>query len=125
MAAVRGDGDMLSAKVAFHRLILEATGNRLYRGLTELVTTALTLSAAFANRNRRPPDAAGYAALGAALVAGEPERARAAMRAIVAEVLRQVAAHQDGERPAGLERPWSGLAPEPVGERASALALPG
>ncbi len=125
MAAARGEGDMLSAKVAFHRRVLEATGNLLYRGLAELVTTALTLSAAFANRNRRPPDAAGYAALGAALVAGEPERARAAMQAILAEVLRQVAAHQDGERPAGLERPWSGPAPEPVVERPSALALPG
>lgn len=123
LAAARGEGDMLSAKVAFHRLMLEATGNRLYRGLAELVTTALTLSAAFANRNRRPSDAAGYQALGAALVAGEPERARAAMQAILAEGLRQVAAHQDGERPAVLERSRSGPAPTPelAAARASAL----
>lgn len=104
-AAAHGRSDMLSAKVAFHRLVLEATGNPFYGGLAGLVTTALTISATFASRNRRPLAVAGYEPLCAALVAGEPERARAGMRAIIAEVMREIAAHQSGERLPKVEQP--------------------
>lgn len=96
--AARGERDMLSAKVAFHLLVLDTTRNSLYRSLGALVTTGLTVSATFANRCRRPPDTTDYDVLCAALTGGEPERSRAAMRAVIGQVMRAIAAHQSEER---------------------------
>lgn len=87
-AAERGEDDTLDADIAFHVAILQAAGNPFYAQFREMVATALRTSIRFTNRIKgRTANVGDHAAVRDAIVAHDPEAARAAMRALIGDVL--------------------------------------
>jgi DNA-binding FadR family transcriptional regulator len=86
--ADRGADDPLESDIAFHIAILRATENPFYAQFRDVVATALHTSIRFTNRwkGRSASLPAHYAVL-EGIEARDPERARAAMQAIIAEVM--------------------------------------
>ena len=92
-AADRGEEDVLSADIAFHVAILDATHNSFFSQLHELINTALRISIRFTNRIKgRTASVPAHEEVFNAIIAHEPERAAAGMRAIINEVLDLIAA---------------------------------
>jgi DNA-binding FadR family transcriptional regulator len=87
-AAERGEDDALESDIAFHIAVLQACGNPFYRQFRDVVATALRTSIRFTNRfkGRTASLPAHYAVL-AAIQAGDPDGARAAMAAIIDDVV--------------------------------------
>ncbi|WP_369062321.1 FadR/GntR family transcriptional regulator [Caulobacter sp. 73W] len=87
-AADRGLDDTLEADIAFHVAILHASRNPFYAQLRNVVSTALRTSIRFTNRIKgRSANVADHAAVRDAIAARNPDAARAAMRALIGDVL--------------------------------------
>lgn len=87
-AAERGGDDVLESDIAFHIAVLEACGNPFYRQFRDVVATALRTSIRFTNRfHGRTASLPAHHAVLAAIEAGDPGRARAAMAAIIVDVM--------------------------------------
>ena len=86
--AEAGLEDTLAADIAFHVAVLRASRNPFYAQFRDVVVTALHTSIRFTNRIKgRTASVADHGAVRDAIRAGEPERARAAMRTIIGDVL--------------------------------------
>lgn len=87
-AAEQGLDDTLEADIAFHVAILQASKNPFYAQFRGVVGTALRTSIRFTNRVRdRSASLADHAAVCEAILAHDPDAARAAMRALIGDVL--------------------------------------
>jgi len=87
-AAEDGRDDTLDADIAFHVAVLRASGNPFYAQFREMVGTALRTSIRFTNRFRgRTASVPEHEAVKDAIFAGDPEKARQAMRGIIVDVL--------------------------------------
>lgn len=87
-AAERGADDALESDIAFHIAVLEACGNPFYRQFRDVVATALRTSIRFTNRFQgRTASLPAHHAVLAAIEARDPGRARAAMAAIIDDVM--------------------------------------
>jgi DNA-binding FadR family transcriptional regulator len=84
----RGEDDGLDADIAFHLAILRASANPFYAQFQDVVSTALRTSIRFTNRIKgRNASIADHAAVHDAIAARDPDAARAAMRALIGDVL--------------------------------------
>jgi DNA-binding FadR family transcriptional regulator len=88
VAAEAGRDDALESDIAFHIAILEACGNPFYRQFRDVVATALRTSIRFTNRFKgRTASLPAHHAVLAAIEARDSGAARAAMAAIIGEVM--------------------------------------
>jgi DNA-binding FadR family transcriptional regulator len=96
VAAEAGDDDPLEADIAFHIAILHASANPFYMQFRDVVTTALRTSIRFTNRfYGRTASLPQHHAVLQAIESRDPEAARTAMAALIADV---VALIDDAER---------------------------
>jgi DNA-binding FadR family transcriptional regulator len=88
-AAAKGEDDPLASDIAFHVAVLHATGNRFYAQLEDVVNTALRISIRLTNQVKGVPlaDVNLHKKVMDAIEAGDAERARRTMQAIIQEVL--------------------------------------
>lgn len=88
-AAERGEDDPLDSDIAFHVSVLEATGNRFFLQLRQLIETALRFSIRMTNERKgvRLASVADHSKVAEAILAGDPEGAEKAMRAMMEETL--------------------------------------
>ncbi|WP_408591611.1 FadR/GntR family transcriptional regulator [Novosphingobium sp.] len=87
-AAERGEDDVLDADIAFHLSILRASGNPFFAQFRDVVATALRTSIRLTNRIKgRTADLAAHGAVKEAILARDPDTARAAMSAIIGDVM--------------------------------------
>jgi len=87
-AAEREEDDPLPADIAFHVAILRSSGNPFYGQFQDVVATALRTSIRFTNRIKgRSASIRDHAAVYDAIVAGDADGARCAMRGLIADVL--------------------------------------
>lgn len=87
-AADRGADDTLEADIAFHIAILQGSGNPFYAQFRDVVMTALRTSIRFTNRIKgRSASVADHAAVRDAIIAGDADRSRVAMRHLIGDVL--------------------------------------
>lgn len=87
-AAERGEDDTLDADLAFHVAVLRASNNPFFTRLRDIVETALRTSIRFTNRiSGRSASIAEHTAVRDAILAGDAEAARAAMRVLIVNVL--------------------------------------
>lgn len=92
-AAAQGEDDALSADIAFHISILNATKNPFYRELHELVNTALRISIRFTNRIKgRTASIPSHEDVAEAIIARDADKASTAMRLIIVDVLELIRA---------------------------------
>jgi len=97
-AAEAGDDDPLEADIAFHIAILQASANPFYQQFQDVVTTALRTSIRFTNRFKgRTASLPQHLAVLSAIRKRNPNRAKAAMLALIADVMTLIA---DAERKA-------------------------
>lgn len=93
LAAETGDDDALEADIAFHIALLEASANPFYAQFRDVVTTALRTSIRFTNRFKgRNASVPQHFAVLTAIEARDPEAARAAMGALIQDVMALIAA---------------------------------
>ena len=86
--AEKGHDDPLDADIEFHVAILRASGNMFYAQFRDMVATALLNSIRFTNRIvGRSASIADHSAVLEAIRQRKPERARAAMRNLIDDVL--------------------------------------
>ncbi|MBL0923082.1 MAG: FadR family transcriptional regulator [Sphingomonadaceae bacterium] len=91
-AAEHGDDDPLEADIAFHIAILQASANPFYAQFRDVVTTALRTSIRFTNRFKgRTASLPQHKAVLDAIAHRRPEEARAAMAALIADVMALIA----------------------------------
>jgi DNA-binding FadR family transcriptional regulator len=96
-AADRGEGDAVEADIAFHTTLLGASGNRFFANLDQLVNTALRISIRFTNSIKgRSASIPQHEEVLDAVRARDPERASAAMRSLILDVLELVSAAAPG-----------------------------
>lgn len=87
-AAEIGDDDPLEADIAFHIAILHASANPFYMQFRDVVTTALRTSIRFTNRFKgRTASLPQHKAVMIAIEKRNPERAKKAMTALIADVM--------------------------------------
>jgi DNA-binding FadR family transcriptional regulator len=87
-AAEQGRDDPLDADIAFHVAILKASNNPFFAQFRDVVATALRTSIRFTNRIAgRSASIADHQAVHDAILAEQPDRARAAMAALIEQVL--------------------------------------
>lgn len=87
-AAEAGRDDPLESDIAFHIAVLEACGNPFYHQFRDVVSTALRTSIRFTNRFKgRTASLPAHHAVLEAIQAADPEGARAAMAAIIDDVV--------------------------------------
>lgn len=86
-AAEFGDDDALLSDIAFHVAVLEASGNRFFGQLKDLVETALRISIRLTNQYKGVALAsvADHRKVFDAIEAGDPDQARKASQALVQE----------------------------------------
>jgi len=93
VAAEAGEDDPLEADIAFHIAVLEASANPFYAQFRDVVTTALRTSLRFTNRfNGRTASLPQHHAVLSAIEARDPAAARAAMHALIEDVMTLIAA---------------------------------
>lgn len=86
--AERGEDDPLDSDIAFHVAVLRASRNPFYAQFRDVVSTALRTSIRFTNRVKgRTANVADHAAVRDAIVKGNADKARKAMRALISDVL--------------------------------------
>jgi DNA-binding FadR family transcriptional regulator len=91
-AAEHGDDDPLEADIAFHIAILQASANPFYAQFRDVVTTALRTSIRFTNRFKgRTASLPQHKAVLDAVANRQPHEARAAMAALIADVMALIA----------------------------------
>lgn len=89
--AEAGHDDPLHADIAFHMAVLGASQNPFYIQFQEVVETALRTSIRFTNRIKvRTASLTDHAAVRDAIVARDPEAARAAMRQLIGDVIARI-----------------------------------
>jgi DNA-binding FadR family transcriptional regulator len=92
VAAEAGDDDPLEADIAFHIAVLEASANPFYAQFRDVVKTALRTSIRFTNRFKgRTASLPQHRAVLTAIEARDPEGARAAMSALIDDVMALIA----------------------------------
>lgn len=92
VAAEAGDDDPLEADIAFHIAVLEASANPFYAQFRDVVTTALRTSIRFTNRFKgRTASLPQHRAVLSAIEARDPAAARAAMSALIEDVMALIA----------------------------------
>lgn len=95
-AAEQGQDDGLDADIAFHLAILRASGNPFFMQFRDLVATALRTSIRLTNRIAgRSADLAAHGAVKNAILARDAEAARAAMGAIIGDVMAVIADYSE------------------------------
>ena len=95
-AAERGDEDTLEADIAFHIAVLEASANPFFLQFRDTVATALRPLKRFVKRIEvRSADVAAHRAVFTAIQARDPAGARAAMSAIIGEVMEFITSASD------------------------------
>jgi DNA-binding FadR family transcriptional regulator len=88
VAAEAGDDDALEADIAFHIAILQASANPFYAQFRDVVMTALRTSIRFTNRFKgHTASLPQHRAVLTAIEERAPERARAAMSALIEDVM--------------------------------------
>jgi DNA-binding FadR family transcriptional regulator len=89
VAAERGDDDPLESDIAFHVAVLEASGNKFFVQLRELIRTALRFSIRISNRRKgvRLASVADHKKIADAILAGKGQAAANSMRVLIQEVL--------------------------------------
>ena len=91
-AAELGDDDPLEADIAFHIAILQASANPFYAQFRDVVTTALRASIRFTNRFKgRTASLPQHKAVLDAITNRRPSEAKAAMAALIADVMLLIA----------------------------------
>jgi len=92
VAAEAGDDDPLEADIAFHIAVLEASANPFYAQFRDVVKTALRTSIRFTNRFQgRTASLPQHRAVLTAIQARDGEAARAAMQALIEDVMALIA----------------------------------
>lgn len=92
VAAEKGEDDHLDADIAFHIAILRASANPFFAQFQDVVMTALRTSIRFTNRFRgHTASLAQHHAVLAAIEARDPDAARSAMAALIADVMTLIA----------------------------------
>lgn len=88
-AAEQGDDDPLLSDIAFHVAVLEASGNRFYARLRDLISAALHTSIKVTNQLKgvRLASIADHRKVLDAIIAREPDAAAAAMYNLISEAL--------------------------------------
>lgn len=87
-AAERGEEDPLDADIAFHVAVLQASQNPFYAQFRDVVATALRTSIRFTNRVKgRTANVEDHRAVRDAIAKHDANKARKAMRALIADVL--------------------------------------
>jgi len=88
-AAARGDDDPLSSDIAFHVAVLEASGNRFFIQLRDLIDTALRISIRFTNQHKGVPlaDVDAHRKVALAIRNGDVSAARESMKVMLTEAL--------------------------------------
>lgn len=88
-AAEQGDDDPLLSDIAFHVAVLEASGNRFYARLRDLISAALHTSIKVTNQLKgvRLASIADHRKVLDAIIAREPDAAAAAMHSLISEAL--------------------------------------
>ena len=87
-AAERDEDDPLEADIAFHIAILQASANPFYAQFRDVVTTALRTSIRFTNRFKgRTASLPQHKAVLDAIAGRQPEQAKAAMAALIIDVM--------------------------------------
>lgn len=91
-AAERGDDDPLASDIAFHVAVLDASGNRFYARLRDLIAAALRTSIKVTNQVKgvRLASIADHKKVLDAIVARDPDSAFAAMQSLISEALNLV-----------------------------------
>jgi DNA-binding FadR family transcriptional regulator len=86
-AAERGEDDSLDADIAFHVAILHASGNRFFINMRHTIEVALRISIRVTNRSKAVAGASSvdHARIADSITAGDEERARAEMQALLLE----------------------------------------
>ncbi|MGZ8361964.1 MAG: FadR/GntR family transcriptional regulator, partial [Allosphingosinicella sp.] len=93
VAAEAGDDDPLEADIAFHIAILQASANPFYQQFQVVVTTALRTSIRFTNRFKgRTASLPQHHMVLSAIERRDAEGAKAAMVALIADVMSLIAA---------------------------------
>ena len=93
VAAEAGDDDPLEADIAFHIAVLEASANPFYAQFRDVVQTALRTSIRFTNRFKgRTASLPQHRAVLTAIEARDADAARAAMSALIEDVMALIAA---------------------------------
>ena len=84
-AAEAGDDDALASDIAFHVAVLKASGNRFYMQMRDMISTALHVSIMRTNKLKgvHRASARDHEAVAKAILSGEPETARRAMRNLI------------------------------------------
>ncbi|WP_423140778.1 FadR/GntR family transcriptional regulator [Parablastomonas sp. CN1-191] len=99
-AAEAGDDDPLESDIAFHVAILEASNNAFFAQFRDVVGAALRTSIRFTNRVvGRTASVPDHAAVLKAISTGHPDRARAAMRHLISDVLILIDSSEGQTRP--------------------------
>ena len=92
VAAEAGDDDPLEADIAFHIAVLEASANPFYAQFRDVVKTALRTSIRFTNRFQgRTASLPQHRAVLTAIQARDGDAARAAMQALIEDVMALIA----------------------------------
>lgn len=88
-AAENGDDDPLLSDIAFHVAVLEASGNRFYARLRDLIAAALHTSIKVTNQLKgvRLASVADHRKVLEAIAARDPDAAAAAMHGLISEAL--------------------------------------
>ena len=88
-AADSGEGDPLASDIAFHVAVMRASGNRFFAQLSGVTETALRFSIRMQNRMKgvRRASVSDHKKISNAILAGEPEKAEEATRALIQEAL--------------------------------------
>ena len=96
-AAEVGDDDPLLADIAFHVAVLEASGNRFYAQLQDLIDTALRISIRLTNKLKGVARASveDHSKVLDAILAGDADRAEDAARALITEAMELIQRVQD------------------------------
>ena len=99
--ASHGGEDPVISDAAFHESILAATGNRLFQPLSALIHTALQFSVPTTNAlfGHSVGDLKAHEKVLRAIAARKPDRARAAMREMLSDVLERVRSTASLPRP--------------------------
>lgn len=88
-AADVGEDDPLTSDIAFHVAVLEASGNRFYAQLRDIIEAALRTSIRLTNRRKgvRLASVADHQKVADAIQAGDADLATTAMRALIVEAM--------------------------------------
>ncbi|MGH1370442.1 MAG: FadR/GntR family transcriptional regulator [Cellvibrionaceae bacterium] len=96
-AAAKGDDDPLLSDIAFHVAVLQASGNRFFMQLEDLIDTALRISIRFTNQYKGVvlADVDAHRAVAEAIRKGDAALASSAMKVMLSEALELMTAAKE------------------------------